>query len=235
MEEIKFCPHCGHANKGTSTFCEKCGTRLAGEDGLSNDNDFLSNTKNESQSIHETPIVEKTKYTILNYSQVLRRNIYLNPYTLISRIIFFLITLTALILNKVLPQATTESDGIDYVFLANFFFILLALLWLFDFLILTPLKMISKSKKCEVQNYHLSFFRNSFRYEFTMIYMQQLVRNDFIVKYEDLCKVKEFKDMMILVFNTHGQLFPLCLLKDDNYPKIISLMQSKINQITKNK
>ena len=68
-----------------------------------------------------------------------------------------------------------------------------------------------------------------------MNYKGQEARNDFFLLYKDIYKVKEYKDMMILGFFVNGAMVPICVLKDENYDKTISLMQKRIDEIRNKK
>lgn len=227
MEEIKFCPHCGHGNKGTSNFCEKCGASLNNE--VQNPNNsvpFSSAVPNQAtETFNETPIVEKNTITLLNYSQTLRRNLFINPWPLISGSIFLVFVVASFLITYLLDST------IDTYFFLNFVFIGLDLFYLFYYLILSPLKTISASKRYNVENYRISFYSDRLRYQLSMNIQGQEIRNDFFMLYKDIFKVKEYKDMLILGFGVQGQIVPLCLLKDEIYDKIIPLLQDKINQL----
>jgi hypothetical protein len=228
MEEIKFCPHCGHANKGTSHFCEQCGARLDNEanPNIPNPEDSIfSQPKANQPAFNETPIVEKKKYNVLNFSQTLRRNLFLNPWPLVSGLVLFVLILASLLIDRFLINETDTYTYLNYIFLG------LDIVYLFLYLIVTPLRTMSSSKNVNVENFHISFYRDRLRYELTMNLRGQEMRNDFFLMYHDICRVKEYKDMMILGFAVQGQLVPICLLKDDLYDRIIALMQDRIDQI----
>ena len=230
MEEIKFCPHCGHANKGSSNFCEKCGASLNIEENPVTSSPFgMDEPQSQTQEpFNDTPVVEKSSYNSLNYSQVLRRNLFLNPWPLLSGGIFLVIALATILINKFLNSSASEYN---FYFIINIIMVGLDLLYLFMYLIVSPLKAISNSKKLNVENYHVSFFRDRLHYQLSMKIHGQEFRNDFFLMYHDLCKVKEYKDMMILGFVAQGQLFPMCILKDEYYDKTISLMKDDIDRI----
>ncbi len=232
MEEIKFCPHCGHANKGSSNFCENCGSALNAEDNTPQ-NDFYGAEpfREETQeNFNETPAVEKSSYNPLNYSQVLRRNLFMNPWPLISGSIFFVIAFVTIVINKLL---NSEANEYAFYFIINIIMLAIDMLYVFIYLVINPLRAIMNSKKLNVQDYHISFFRDRLHYQLSMNVHGQEFRNDFFLMYKDIFKVKEYKDMMILGFVAQGQLFPLCILKDEYYDRIISLMQDRIDQLSK--
>ncbi len=227
MEEIKFCPRCGHGNKGTSNFCEKCGASLNNEEINPNKPVTFSNANQNqaAENFNEAPIVEKNTITLLNYSQTLRRNLFINPWPLISGSIFLLFVIVSFLITYFIDST------IDTYFFLNFIFIGLDLFYLFYYLIVSPLKTISASKKYDVENYRISFYSDRLRYQLSMNIQGQEIRNDFFMLYKDIFKVKEYKDMLILGFGVQGQIVPLCLLKDEIYEKIIPLLQDRINQL----
>ncbi len=227
MEEIKFCPHCGHGNKGTSNFCEKCGASLNNEE-INPNNPVTFSNANQNQAMenfNETAIVEKNTITLLNYSQTLRRNLFINPWPLISGSIFLVFVVASLLITYLV------DSKVDTYFFLNFLFIGLDIFYLFYYLIISPLKTISASKKYDVENYRISFYSDRLRYQLSMNIQGQEIRNDFFMLYKDIFKVKEYKDMLILGFGVQGQIVPLCLIKDEIYDKIIPLLQDRINQI----
>ena len=229
MEEIKFCPHCGHANPGSAQYCEKCGTMLNNEEHTTSMQENNVSESAEQSFSNETPIVEKTTYHSLNYSQTLRRNLFSNPVPLYSGIAFLVIFLVQLIIPVVLQQE------IDDYFYFGLILVLVNLLYLFNYLIIIPLRQMSISKKSQIDLYRISFYRDRIHYQLTINYKGQQARNDFFLKYNDLLRFKEYKDISILGFVIQGQLVPLCLRKDEMYDKTISLMQNQIDQIRNHK
>lgn len=232
MEEIKFCPRCGHANKGSSHFCENCGAPLDNETQQNNNNDVsIQNpfAQPKQAEFNEKPVIEKTKYQTLNYSQALRSLIFGNPGPLISGSVMFVLLLADVLISYFI------NDTIDTFTTLGFIFLGADLLYLFFYLIVSPLRSISMSKHLDVEDFRISFFMDRLRYQMKMNYRGQEARNDFFLLYKDIYKVKEYKDMMILGFFVQGAMVPICVLKDENYEKTISLMQSRIDEIRNKK
>ena len=238
MEEIKFCPHCGHANKGPSNFCEQCGQPLEADqvtktapdfNNYHEANDFFDEQANYEASPNEAPIVEKSEYNTLNYSQALRRSLFVNPVPLYSGL-FFILILVGEILNSYFASSELNST-----FYLGLIFIALDLVYLFMYLVIQPLRSLSMAKHCEVHDYRVSFFRDKLHYQLNINYRGQELRNDFFLRYNDLFKYKEYKDMMILGFVVQGQLVPICLVKDEFYDRVIALLQSRIDEISTKK
>lgn len=232
MEEIKFCPRCGHANKGSSNFCENCGVPLNDE---TNENtsyhadQSFSSQANQTTSFNETPVIEKTKYQTLNYSQALRSLLFGNPIPLISGSVMFILLLSDILISYFVTNTVDTFTTLGFIFLA------VDLVYLFYYLIVSPLRSISMSKHLDIEDFRISFFMDRLRYQMKMNYKGQEARNDFFLLYKDIYKVKEYKDMMILGFFVNGAMVPICVLKDENYDKTISLMQKRIDEIRNKK
>lgn len=232
MEEIKFCPRCGHANKGSSNFCENCGAPLNDE---TNENtsyhadQSFSSQANQTASFNETPVIEKTKYQTLNYSQALRSLLFGNPIPLISGSVMFILLLSDILISYFVTNTVDTFTTLGFIFLA------VDLVYLFYYLIVSPLRSISMSKHLDIEDFRISFFMDRLRYQMKMNYKGQEARNDFFLLYRDIYKVKEYKDMMILGFFVNGAMVPICVLKDENYDKTISLMQKRIDEIRNKK
>ncbi len=234
MEEIKFCPHCGHPNKGPATICENCGKPLEADVTPSNTpdfnnyaeaNDFFDGQTNYESTPNEAPIVEKSEYNTLNYSQALRRSLFVNPIPLYSSLFFMLILIGEIVISYF------ASNEIPSTFYLGLVFISLDLVYLFMYLIVQPLRSLSMAKHCDVHDYRVSFFRDKLHYQLNINYRGQELRNDFFLRYNDLFKYKEYKDMMILGFVVQGQLVPLCLVKDEYYDRVIALLQNRLDEI----
>ena len=232
MEEIKFCPRCGHANKGSSNFCENCGAPLNSE---TNENtsyhadQSFSSQASQTASFNETPVIEKTKYQTLNYSQALRSLLFGNPIPLISGSVMFILLLSDILISYFVTNTIDTFTTLGFIFLA------IDLVYLFFYLIVSPLRSISMSKHLDIEDFRISFFMDRLRYQMKMNYKGQEARNDFFLLYKDIYKVKEYKDMMILGFFVNGAMVPICVLKDENYDKTISLMQKRIDEIRNKK
>ena len=238
MEEIKFCPHCGQANKGSSNYCEHCGKPLDLNEevkempnlsSFEDANNFFDNQINHESPTNEAPIVEKSQYTTLNYSQALRRALFVNPVPLYSGLFFILILIGEIMISYF------SSSEIPSTFYLGLVFIGLDLVYLFMYLIVQPLKSLSMAKHSDVHDYRVSFFKDKLHYQLNLNYRGQELRNDFFLRYIDLFKYKEYKDMMILGFVVQGQLVPLCLVKDEYYDRVISLLQNRLDEISTKK
>lgn len=232
MEEIKFCPRCGHANKGSSNFCENCGAPLndeANENTSYHADQSFSSQANQTASFNETPVIEKTKYQTLNYSQALRSLLFGNPIPLISGSVMFILLLSDILISYFVTNTVDTFTTLGFIFLA------VDLVYLFYYLIVSPLRSISMSKHLDIEDFRISFFMDRLRYQMKMNYKGQEARNDFFLLYKDIYKVKEYKDMMILGFFVNGAMVPICVLKDENYDKTISLMQKRIDEIRNKK
>lgn len=232
MEEIKFCPRCGHANKGSSNFCKNCGAPLndeTNENTLYHADQSFSSQANQTASFNETPVIEKTKYQTLNYSQALRSLLFGNPIPLISGSVMFILLLSDILISYFVTNTVDTFTTLGFIFLA------VDLVYLFYYLIVSPLRSISMSKHLDIEDFRISFFMDRLRYQMKMNYKGQEARNDFFLLYKDIYKVKEYKDMMILGFFVNGAMVPICVLKDENYDKTISLMQKRIDEIRNKK
>lgn len=225
MQEIKFCPHCGHPNNGDVKFCEKCGYPLEEKDEIHPFSDEKSKPTEDG-----TPVVEKTTYQSLNYSQALRSLLFTNPVPLFSGLFFFVIITADILFNYF------TSDGQWDVFATiGVILFFCNLFYLFKYLIIDPLRASRQFKHCEIHQYKVSFFKDKIHYQLSMNFKGQEVRNDFYLLYQNLFKFKEYKDMMILGFIVEGQAVPLCLLKDEYYDKIIPFLQKRIDEIKESK
>lgn len=223
MEEIKFCPHCSHPNKGDNRYCENCGKEL--------DNSSFSIDSNQTQTIDTSlPEVEKDNIVNLNYSQTLRRALFINPIPFFSSFIFLLFILGDVVLTYFLNDRT-----ISYSTIWGFVFLGIDLLYLANCLIISPLRSMNFTKKCAVSFYKVGFFKDRIHYQLTLSIQGRDMRSDFILPYKDIIKVKNYKDMMILAFFVQGQVVPFILLKDDKFEKIYSLMKNKIEELSKKK
>lgn len=222
MKEIKFCPKCGNMVSEDDIVCSKCGHLLNEEKLFEDENE---SPKQPIYNSNEVPVVEKSTYTCLNYSQALRRNLFISRQPLYVGLIFIAIILAEIFI----PYFITGTLGT--ISILGFVLIAFNLAFLFNYLIISPLRSISMYKKSEIDLYHVSFFKDKIHYQLTMNYKGQPIRNDFFLLYNNLLRIKEYKDMTILGFIIQGQFVPFCLVKDENYDKIIALMKNKIDQI----
>lgn len=235
MEEIKFCPHCGHPNKGINQFCEKCGQPLensipsqriqlddfVNEDSL-NRNPFKTRDDNFDDS---HPEVEKTNYHSMNYSQSLRTMLFVNPIPLYIGLVFMLILACDVFIPYFINQKFSTFSIIGIIlFFVN-------LISLFKYLIIDPLASMHNYKQCQIDYYKISFFKDRLHYQMNIIIKGQEMRNDFYLMYADLFKFKEYKDMAILGFVIQGQLIPMAVIKDEYYDSILALLQNRIKEI----
>lgn len=226
MEEIKFCPHCGHPNKTASNYCEKCGTPLSTDVYNHDPLQDIPMDDAYTKAPNEAPLYVKTKTTILNYSQTLRRMLFINRMPLIIALVLFLICVGDAFIPFIFNNFQPSPN-----FYLGLGLIALSLLYLAFYLIYTPLKTISMAKHSELDTYLVSFYNDRLHYQVTLTYRGRSVRNDFFIPYDTLIKVKEYKDMMLLGFAVQGQLIPLCFVKNEEYDNIIKFFQSRINQI----
>lgn len=224
MEEIKFCPHCGEPNSSSSKFCGKCGATLLNES-------VPTNTFHNSETYtNEPPVVEKSKYTSLNYSQVLRRLLFINPMPIILGGILSLILLAEILMTYFL-----SSEGITTSFYISIAILGLNLCYLFYYLVIFPIITVHRTNSVEVTHYHISFFKDKLQYELSIMFKGNENRSNFFLKYNDIIRFREYKDMIILAFNYHGQLIPLCIVKDEFYEKIVALFQYRLDALRNNK